>query len=361
MRYLFILTCLLYLSCGHQEPGVDAATASITVADFDADIAVLASDEFEGRAPATAGEEKTVQFLKAEFGKLGLLPGNGESWFQEVPLVSITTDPSATLTVDTQTERLQLNYGGDMMVWTKRVLETEALTDSEMVFAGYGIVAPEYGWNDYQDLDVHGKTVVVLVNDPGYVGGDASLFTGKAMTYYGRWTYKYEEAARQGAAGVLIVHQDGPAGYPWEVVSGSWSGPQFDLVTDDRNMSRAAIEGWLTSAAAHRLFAAAGQDLDALMEAAARPGFTAVPLNATVSTQVHNTLNQATSRNLIALLPGSEHPDEYLFYVAHWDHLGKDESLQGDQIYNGAVDNASGTAGLLEIALQEMTAAASAT
>ena len=349
MRYFFVFTCLLGSLACRQQP-TTSAIDSITAADLDADIAILASDEYEGRAPASPGEEKTVNFLSQEFAKLGLKPGNGESWFQQVPLVSINANTDVALTFSLGDQTLEIAYGEDMMVWTKRVTETVSLTESDLVFVGYGIVAPEYGWNDYRDLDVRGKTVVVLVNDPGYATGDDDLFTGNAMTYYGRWTYKYEEAARQGAAGALIIHRDGPAGYPWAVVSGSWSGPQFDLESADGNQSRCAVEGWLHAEAAERLFAACGQDLTALESAATKSDFKATPLSARVSTTIQNTLDHTTSRNVVALWPGQERADEYIFYVAHWDHLGKDESLEGDQIYNGAVDNATGTAALLEIA-----------
>jgi len=305
-------------------------------------IAVLASDEFEGRAPASRGEELTLEYLGDHFEGLGL-----EVELQPVPLVSITADPDMTLDVRGEDGTVSLAYQDDMMAWTTRVVEEVSLEDSELVFAGYGIVAPEYGWDDYEGLDVEGKTVVVLVNDPGFATEDPELFGGRAMTLYGRWTYKYEEAARQGAAGAIIVHETEPAAYGWEVVSGSWSGPQFGLVAEDLNMSNVAVEGWITEETARATLARAGQDFDALKEAALSPDFTPVPLgDLSVSVTIRNTLQESESYNVIAKLPGSTRPDEYVIYVAHWDHLGRD----GDLIYNGAVDNASGTAGVMLLA-----------
>jgi len=352
-----ILTAVLLVGCGGgdqpeqtSESAVTKAMASIVVEDLRADIEILASDEYEGRSPSSPGEEKTIAFLRDEFTRVGLEPGNGDSFYQEVPLVEITADPEITLTVDGGDAPMSFAYGSDAMVWTKRVSEQVSLDASEMVFVGYGIVAPEYGWNDYQGLDVTGKTVVMLVNDPGYATRDENLFTGFAMTYYGRWTYKFEEAARQGAAGAIVIHDDGPAGYPWEVVSGSWSGPQFDLVSPGGNQGRCYVEGWVTNAAARQIFTAAGKDLDALTTAAATKEFQAESLGLTASVQINNTIRESVSNNVIAVWPGSTHADEYVFYTAHWDHLGKDPTLEGDQIYNGAIDNASGTAGLIEIA-----------
>ncbi|MGI9286141.1 MAG: M28 family metallopeptidase, partial [Pseudomonadales bacterium] len=295
------------------------------------------------------GEIKTINFLRDKFTEIGLKPGNGDSFFQPVPLVEITADPNITLAVDTPIGKIDLTYGNDMMVWTKRVTDSVALENSELVFVGYGIVAPEYNWNDYQDLDVKGKTVVILVNDPGFATQDDGLFNGNAMTYYGRWTYKYEEAARQGAAGAIIVHEDAAAGYPWAVVAGSWSGPQFDLVAEDENAARAAVEGWVTADAAKQLFSAASMDYEEAKAQALNKAFKATPMAIKASVAIKNTTRESTSNNVIAILPGSARPEETIFYTAHWDHLGKKEG-DGDQIFNGAVDNASGTAALLELA-----------
>ncbi len=331
------------------EPPPEAAVAAIDGTDLDAHIRTLSSDEFEGRAPSSEGEERTVAYLREAFQDLGLEPGGPDgSWFQEVPLVAITASPAPLRLTGGEGGPIELAYATEYMGWTKRVVEEVSLEDSPLVFAGYGVVAPEYGWDDYESLDVEGKTVVLLVNDPGFATGDTALFNGRAMTYYGRWTYKYEEAARQGAAGALIVHEDEAAGYPWEVVSGSWSGPQFDLVAEDRNMGRVRVEGWLTLASARRAFEAAGLDYDSLKGRAVEPDFEAVPMPLEASVTLRNALRETTSRNVLARLPGAERPEEHVVYMAHWDHLGRDE--ESGEIYNGAKDNATGTGGLLEIA-----------
>ncbi|MEZ4701285.1 MAG: M28 family metallopeptidase [Rhodothermales bacterium] len=352
LRYI-LLSAALVLSAGCAAPGDDvpqAALDAITADGLSDGIATLASDAFEGRAPSSPGEEKTVAYLEAQFRTIGLEPGNGDSYFQQVPLVAITANPDMQLSVADESGRSTYAYGDDFMAWTTRIVESVHLDASEMVFVGFGVVAPEYDWNDYAGLDVRGKTVVMLINDPGFGSGDPSLFNGNAMTYYGRWTYKFEEAARQGAAAAFIVHETEPASYPWEVVSGSWSGPQFDLVPEDNNMSRVTAEGWLHIDTARALFQRAGLDFDAEKARARTRAFSPVSLRLTASMDIANTIRRSESRNVIATLPGRTRPDEYVIYMAHWDHFGIDPSLEGDQIYNGAVDNASGTAGLLEIA-----------
>ncbi|WP_423930717.1 M28 family metallopeptidase [Candidatus Palauibacter sp.] len=313
-------------------------------------IAVLASDEFEGRAPVSRGEELTIAYLAEAFGAAGLEPGSDGEWLQPVPLVSITADPAMRLAISGDDGEAALAYGTEMMAWTKRVIDRSGLADSELVFVGYGIVAPEYGWDDYAEVDVTGKTVVMLVNDPGYATGDPALFNGRAMTYYGRWTYKFEEAGRQGAVGALIIHHTDAAGYPWEVVASSWSGPQFGLVAEDANLSRPAVEGWLTLDAAAALFERAGLDLATLGVRAAREDFEAMSLGLAASLEIRNTIERSTSHNVVGRLTGTDRPGEAVVYMAHWDHLGKDETLEGDEIYNGALDNATGVAGLIEIA-----------
>ena len=322
----------------------------ITAADIGQRIKVLASDEFQGRKPFTVGEEKTTAYLADEFRKLGLKPGNQGSFFQEVPLVEITGQPTQPLTISGRGQDLKLDFKTDFMAFTEREVPSVSLDKSELVFAGYGVVAPEYQWNDYAGLDVKGKTVVVLVNDPGYVSSDSTLFKGRAMTYYGRWMYKYEEAARQGAAGLLIIHDTKPAAYPWSVVQTSYSGAKLRPQTPDKGASKAAVEGWLTLDAAKKIFRAAGQNYDQLYAAAGKRGFKAVPLGLTASTRIENTLRRRTSKNVVALLPGDARADEYILYSAHWDHLGIGPAVNGDSIYNGALDNASGCAGLLAIA-----------
>jgi len=349
---LLVTIGFCFVNCARESEAkrLQPALDSITAEDLAADTQILSSDEFEGRAPASEGEIKTVNFLREEFQKLGLKPGNGESYFQEIPMVVITADPSARLEVKGDKKLLSFAYKEQFVAKTQRVAEETSLVDSDLVFAGYGIVAPEYRWNDYEGLDVRGKTVVVLVNDPGYATRDPELFMGREMTYYGRWTYKYEEAARQGAAGCFIVHETEPAAYPWGVVQNGWTGPQFNLVREDNNMSRCAAEGWLEIEAARKIFAAAGLDFDKVKTEAAKSGFKAIPLGLKASLALKNTVKNVTSNNVVAWLPGSKRPDEYVIYMAHWDHFGRNPDLEGDQIFNGALDNATGTAALIELA-----------
>jgi Zn-dependent M28 family amino/carboxypeptidase len=312
-------------------------------------VRVLASDDFQGRKPGTPGEEKTVAYLVERFRKLGLKPGNGSSFIQQVPLVEITAAADATLTATGRSGARSLLYGKDMLIWTKRAQPAVQVQRSELVFVGYGIAAPEYAWNDYADIDVRGKTVLVLANDPGYASKDPTLFKGNSMSGYGRWAYKIEEAARQGAAGVLLVHDTVAMGFGWSALQATWSGAQFELASADGNAGRAAIEGWIQHDAARALFAAAGFDFDAQSTAAAHPGFKAVPMAITVDAAIHNSIRQINSANVIALLPGRQGHDNVL-YTAHWDSLGADKSAAGHAIFNGAVDNATGVAGLLVLA-----------
>jgi Zn-dependent M28 family amino/carboxypeptidase len=347
------LLCLIifaFLGCRSEEQRLQPSLESITAAGLARDTKILSSDEFEGRAPASIGETKTVNFLQEEFQKLGLKPGNGQSFFQEIPMVVITADPGAKLEIKGGDKPVSFAFHDEFVAGTQRVIEEVSLADSEMVFAGYGIVAPEYNWNDYEGLDVRGKTVVVLVNDPGFATKDPAFFSGRTMTYYGRWTYKYEEAARQGAAGLLIVHETEPAAYPWSVVQNGWTGPKFNLVSQDNNMSRCAVEGWLCLEAARKIFESAGLNYDELKEAAARRGFRAVPLGLKASLTLKNSIKNVISRNVVAFVPGSKRADEHIIYMAHWDHFGKNPALEGDQIFNGAVDNATGTSALIELA-----------
>lgn len=314
-------------------------------------IQVLASNEFQGRRPFTAGEEKATSYLAAEFKKLGLQPGPNGTYFQPVPLVEITGTPAATATIAGNGKTLTLNYRTDYMVLTEREQPSVAVSNSPLVFAGYGVVAPEYGWDDYAALDAKGKTVVVLINDPGNAGNDTALFKGKAMTYYGRWGYKFEEAARHGAAGLLIVHDTKPASYPWTVVQSSFGGSKLFPQTPDHGASKVAMEGWMTLDAAKRLFAAAGQSYDDAYAAANKRGFRPRALGGLqFSASVRNRITQKASKNVVAVLPGTARSSEYIVYSAHWDHLGIGPAIAGDSIYNGALDNASGCAGLLAIA-----------
>ena len=312
-------------------------------------VRVLASDDFQGRKPGTPGEDKTVGYLIENFRKLGLKPGNGASFVQQVPLVQITPSADATLTVTGAGGSRNLVFGKDMVIWTKRAVPEISVAHSEMVFVGYGIVAPEYSWNDYANLDVHGKTVVVLANDPGYASKDPTVFKGGAMTEYGRDAYKVEEAARQGAQGVLLIHDAAAMGYGWEAVQATWSGAQFELQAADGNAGRAAIEGWLQNDAARALFKAAGIEFARTAVAAAHPGFKAVPLNLRVDATIHNAIRAFNSQNVLAIWPGRK-SHEYVLYTAHWDSLGSDAARPGHNIFNGAVDNATGIAGLLSLA-----------
>ena len=358
MKLLQLLSLSLFSSAvliGCSPQSNEVAEAVSQTAEIEAilheHIAVLASDEFEGRAPATPGEEKTINYLKSEFEALGIGPGNGDSYFQSVSVTEITTASDAVLTFSGSSYDAELEYATEMMVGSQQQIPTTSIVDSELVFVGYGVVAPERNWNDYAGIDVAGKTVVILVNDPGYATQDPDVFNGNTMTYYGRWTYKYEEAARQGAAGALIVHETGPAGYGWEVVSGSWSGPQIGLQADNLNSDKNDIEGWLTLDSAEALFAGAGLDYQELKAAAAQPGFNAVPLgDVTASVAIQNSVRTSLSQNVIAMIPGTQRPRETIIYTAHWDHLGVNAELPGDNIYNGAADNATGTAALLAMA-----------
>lgn len=323
----------------------------ISAADFAAHVQQLASDAFGGRGPGTEGEQKTVEYIKDQFARIGLQPGNGGSWYQTVPMVETTADPAATLDFRIGPQQQVLAFGKDMVIGTRTGQPEVRLQDSPVVFVGYGVNAPERGWNDYAGLDLKGKTVVMLVNDPGFHARDPKLFDGPRMTYYGRWTYKFEEAARQGAAAALIVHDDAGAAYGWDVVRNSWSGAQYDLPAQDDPAPRVPIQGWLTQDAARALFKAAGLDLAQLYKAAGKPGFKPVALpGTTLSTTLKSTIARKSSRNVIGLLPGSQAPDQAILYMAHWDHLGTHAGEPGDHIYNGAVDNATGVAGILEIA-----------
>jgi Zn-dependent M28 family amino/carboxypeptidase/predicted small secreted protein len=335
----------------HDRVSMERAAVAINETVYRKHVERLASDEFEGRAPGSAGERKTVEYLEQEFLALGLQPVDGASFRQTVPLVEITAVPAQTyLTVAARSGQVDLALGEEMVLNTRRVLSESAILDSDLVFVGYGIVAPEYGWDDYAGLDMRGKTALILVNDPGYASGDPGLFRGRAMTYYGRWTYKFEEAARQGAAAALIIHQTAPAAYPWEVVRNSWSGPRLSAESPDGNAAATALEGWITEARARELLELAGEDFDALALAARQPGFRPRSLGLVASGGVRNIIRRARSANVAGVLPGRDLAEEYVVYMAHWDHLGRSLSLAGDNIMNGAVDNASGVAGILAIA-----------
>jgi Zn-dependent M28 family amino/carboxypeptidase len=324
--------------------------AAIDASDFAQHVRTLASDAFEGRGPGTPGEDKSVEYIRSQFERIGLQPGNHGEWFQTVPMVETTADESTALTIDVNGKPHVLRYGDDMVIGTRSGKPEVKIDGSQLVFVGYGVDAPEQHWNDYAGIDVKGKTVVMLVNDPGFHAHDESLFEGKRMTWYGRWVYKYEEAARKGAAAALIIHDTPGASYGWDVVRNSWSGAQYDLPAASDPAPRLPAQGWITGEQAKALFADAGLDLDALRAAAGKRGFKPVPMAAKLSLDLKSTISEKQSRNVVGLLPGSTHPDEAMIYMAHWDHLGKHPDEAGDNIYNGAVDNGTGVAGILEIA-----------
>ncbi|MEL7159396.1 MAG: M28 family peptidase [Bacteroidota bacterium] len=348
--FLFFLVLSL-ASCGRApENGTgDPETPLIDSATIDRHLAELAADKYGGRLPFSEGEQLTLDYLTRELQALGLEPGNGDSYLQEVPMVEITGYPDEIIGMAVPQGDLVWQLGPDYVIYSEKAQEENYVSDSELVFAGFGIVAPEYGWNDYADLDVKGKTVVVMVNDPGYYTEDDALFRGKEMTYYGRWTYKFEEAARQGAAGCLIIHETGAAGYPWFVVESSWSGTRLTLEPDGAPVLD--VVGWISLQTAKDLFLASEKSVPGgWFKAATEPDFQAVPLGVELSTGVRNELRFDKSYNVIARLPGAERPEEHVVYTAHWDHIGVGPAVDGDSIYNGALDNASGTSLLLAIA-----------
>ncbi len=335
---------------------VEEAGAAITPELILGHTRALAADEFEGRQPGSAGEDKTVAYLSAQFKALQLAPGNPDgSYLQDVPLVGIAGTPRMQLKAGGRP--MTLTAGHDYVAASARFVPEVRVRNSDLVFVGYGVQAPEYGWDDYKGLDVTGKTLLMLINDPGVPDPadparlDPKLFKGEAMTYYGRWTYKYEIAAKLGAAAAVIIHETKPAAYPWEVVQNSWSGEQFSIAAVDRNMSRLPVQSWITLAKAQELFKNAGLDFDALKQAALSRDFRPVPLKAKASFTIHNRIREVQSRNVVARLEGADPKlkDELIIYTAHWDHFGRDDRLP-DPIFNGAADNATGVAGLLAIA-----------
>lgn len=363
------LSLLLLTGCGRDEPAPATELSSPTAESADtaarnyqpeideaallADITELSSDGFGGREPMSEGETLTLELLETRFRDLGLQPLFDGEYLQPVSLVSIEADPAtARLSFDLKGSDRLVTFASEMVVGTRRVVDESRVEDSDVVFVGYGIVAPEYGWNDYADVDVTGKTVLILVNDPGFATQDAALFKGNAMTYYGRWTYKYEEAARQGAAAALIIHDTEPAAYGWDVVRNSWTGPKFHLDKANNNMDRVPIEAWIQKSVAEELLAADGLKLEALMKQAQTAEFKAVSLGSRMNASVENTIIKRQSYNVGAVLPGRTRPAEGFIYSAHWDHIGTnpDPEPGADAIYNGAVDNATGIAALLALA-----------
>ncbi|MBX2946105.1 MAG: M20/M25/M40 family metallo-hydrolase [Cyclobacteriaceae bacterium] len=351
LLFTFIILILL-ISCGekvatfNREDGL----ASITVAGLETHLKKLSSDEFMGRMPFTEGERKTLAYLQEQYKALGLEPGNGESYLQEVPMVEISATAAPAMEVKSKKGSFKLEGLKDYVIWTERTQETIDLKDDDLIFAGFGIVAPEYNWNDYAGLDVKDKVVLVMVNDPGFGSDNATLFKGNTMTYYGRWTYKFEEAARQGAKGLLIIHDDVPAGYGFWVVQNSWNASKLYLDTRDKNPYFCATVGWVSNPTAKKLFEAAGLDWATSVSAARQPGFKGMPMNLKLSTTLSVKSKYDKTHNVIGKITGTKQPDEYIIYSTHWDHLGIGKADEkGDTIYNGALDNASGTAGMLEL------------
>jgi Zn-dependent M28 family amino/carboxypeptidase len=323
------------------------ALAAIDTATIMTHVRALADDSMLGRAPGSLGEDRAVAYIEGQFKAMGLLPGHTDgSYIQNVPLVAITADPGMRLDVASQKS---LKYRDDFVAWTRHVVPSVEVKDAELVFVGYGVEAPEYSWDDFKGQDLSGKILVMLVNDPQLP--DTTQFRGKAMTYYGRWTYKYEQGQKHKAAGVLLIHETGPAGYPWPVVQGM-GGEKFDLATPDSNRTRAPMEGWIHLDRAKELLTAAGQDFDSLKARATTREFQPVPLGLRASVTIRNTIRPVASRNVVARLEGSDAAlkDEHVVYTAHWDHFGVSTPIDGDSIYNGALDNATGTAALLALA-----------
>ena len=358
-RPALLLSMLISSSCSQNsqanlEPALDTINANSLLSE----IKTLSSDDFEGRKPGSEGEKKTIAYMQQQFQQMGLKPGNPDgTYLQNVPLAGIISKPQSDIEV--KGKKLRLTDNKDYIALSSRYAPEVEVKNSSIVFVGYGVVAPEYGWDDYKGVDVKGKTILMLINDPAVPDPndpsklDDKMFKGAAMTYYGRWTYKYEIASQKGAAAAIIIHETGPAGYPFEVVSGSWGSENFGIQRPDNNAGRVAVESWMTYDKANELCRMAGLDLAMLKKAAVTKDFKPVPLmGATASFKVENTLRKIDSHNVVARLEGSDPAlkDQYVVYTAHWDHLGKDPSLKGDQIYNGAADNASGSAGLLEIA-----------
>jgi Zn-dependent M28 family amino/carboxypeptidase len=313
---------------------------------------VLSSDAFEGRGPSTPGEDKTIAYIIERFKAAGLKPGNKGEWLQKVPTVEITAGNVSPLAVKVGGQSLSFAFGPDVVAGSYRITPKTAIKDSELVFVGYGINAPELGWNDYAGVDMKGKIAVILVNDPDYaMEGEAGLFKGRRMTYYGRWTYKFEEAARQGARAALIVHDTFPAAYGWQVVNSSWTGAQYFVQSENNGMDATEANGWIQKGVAEAILKASGRDLAELTKAAGQKGFRAVPLGASASLSFDNTIRRATSHNVVGILPGKKRPDETVLYTAHWDHLGRcNADKTGDDICNGAIDNATGIGAMVAIA-----------
>ncbi|MBL8536553.1 MAG: M28 family peptidase [Hyphomonadaceae bacterium] len=361
LRHIWAAALFSLTACATaDQPPAAPAVPAFAHAPLSADaliehVRVLASDEFEGRAPGTNGERLTIEYLQRAFAGAGLQPGvtradGSRSWLQETPLVAATLTNSPTLTITGRDGAMQYAYATQFSAWTRRLDPVVAIENAPLVFVGYGVNAPELGWNDYAGVDMRGKIAVILINDPDFETGDDRGFGGRAMTYYGRWTYKFEEAGRQGAAGAIIIHETAPAAYPWAVIQSSTGSARWDVVRSDRGASRAGFEGWMNNDVAMETFRRARLDFAELKARAQRPGFRAVRMNLTASMTLETRVEQRTTNNVVAVLPGRERAGEVVMYSAHWDHLGHCPAIDGDDICNGALDNATGTAALVELA-----------
>ena len=347
--YLSLLV-LIFLGCEEKSTYDNSSINKINEGNLHRHIQILASDEYGGRAPGSPGGEKTKQYISQSFKDLSI-EALDKNYLIEVPLVELTVTKESYLSLIENNKERRLKQGSETVYWTKRVSEKVSVKNSDLVFVGYGIVAPEYQWNDYKGIDMKGKTAVILINDPGFATQDSNLFKGNAMTYYGRWTYKYEEAARQGAEAVLIIHETKPAAYPWQVVETSWQGKQIDLKRDDMGQNKVNVEAWITYPIAKEIFTNAKLDLVELKQQALQKDFQPVAIpGVKLKASLVNQINFSISHNVAGIKKGTTHPEEFILMMAHWDHLGTKEGLSGDNIYNGAVDNATGIAGILELA-----------
>lgn len=347
---VILMITVAFAACSNKNNGIEGTKNTITIKKLQEKIAILASDEFEGRAPATTGEEKTINYLSEEFKKIGLQPVNSDSYFQEVGLVKLRAEAPMTMEISGSKQKLSLAFSEEYIGGTPQIKDQIEIKESEIIFVGYGINSPENNWNDYEGLDVKGKTVLMLVNDPGYHTLDENLFNGKAMTIYGRWTTKYEEAARQGATAAIIIHETGAAAYPWAVVQNSWTGSQLYLDNNELSKSNLQLQSWVTTESAQKIFASAGLDYEQLCASAAKPGFKPVKMDLAASISFKNKVEYTKSNNVIGIWPGNAKADEYVIYTAHWDHFGVNPTFEGDQILNGALDNATGVSAIVNIA-----------
>ena len=342
MRLFLLLFCFLIFSCSTDKE-------ISTIENLHSLIETLSSDDMQGRNPGTEGGQIAKNYISDKFSETNLKPF-GKSFFHEVPAVSSTLEDSSFFTISFRDRDRKLSYGNEVVFWSKRNQKNQKINSSELVFVGYGIVAPEYDWNDYDGIDVQGKTVVILINDPGFDTGKLRLFNGRSMTYYGRWTYKFEEAARQGATAAIIIHEEEAASYPWSVVENSWTGPQLDLQRKDLGMSRTILESWISLDVANEIFTFTGFNYDSLKEFALDNSFQAFEMKGlSLTSKINSDINYFSSHNLVGFKEGTSKPDEYLIFMAHWDHLGINEDLVGDQIFNGASDNATGVAAVIEL------------